>query len=73
LSQCDILIEFQPFYKTQYPSFLFCSPTYNGLGAALRDQKKLEQAVAAYQKAIELDPKGYLINDPYIHQELHFI
>jgi hypothetical protein len=30
-------------------------------------------AVAAYQKAIELDPKGYLINDPYIHQELHFI
>ena len=46
---------------------------YNGLGAALRDQKKLEQAVAAYQKAIELDPKGYLINDPYIHQELHFI
>jgi len=43
LSQCDILIEFQPFYKTQYPSFLFCSPTYNGLGAALRDQKKLEQ------------------------------
>jgi hypothetical protein len=28
LPQCDILIEFQPFYKTQYPLFLFCSPTY---------------------------------------------
>ncbi|MFM6017448.1 MAG: tetratricopeptide repeat protein, partial [Dolichospermum sp.] len=29
----------------------------NNLGIALRDQKKLDEAVAAYQKAIELDPK----------------
>ncbi|MFN6395396.1 MAG: tetratricopeptide repeat protein, partial [Aphanizomenon sp.] len=30
---------------------------YNNLGIALSDQKKLDEAVAAYQKAIELDPK----------------
>ena len=30
---------------------------YNNLGNALRDQKKLDEAIAAYRKAIELDPK----------------
>ena len=30
---------------------------YNNLGIALRDQKKLAEAIAAYHKAIELDPK----------------
>ncbi|HEY7154252.1 MAG TPA: tetratricopeptide repeat protein [Gemmataceae bacterium] len=30
---------------------------YSNLGLALRDQKKLDEAVAAHRKAIELDPK----------------
>ena len=30
---------------------------HNNLGIALRDQRKLDEAIAAYRKAIELDPK----------------
>ncbi len=38
----------------------FAPAAYNGLGDARRDQKKLEEAIACYQKAIGLDPKYVL-------------
>jgi tetratricopeptide (TPR) repeat protein len=38
--------------------------TYNNLGNVYRDQKKLDQAIAQYLKAIELDPT---LKQPYIN------
>ena len=40
-----------------WPFVRHSAAAHNNLGIALRDQKKLDEAIAAYRKAIELDPK----------------
>ena len=53
-------VDYTEFYagisSTNLSSHLFYSPDYYGLGLALYEQGKMEEAIRSFRKAIELDP-----------------